>query len=282
MAKYIDTQFIAAGATQPVKKGTLDLMQEAQQEGVSNIALALIQQGDLSIGSSPSNYFEWNDFYVLYGCNSSATYGVIWHQGQFYEAPAASLVPIFGQVVVGTITPSPTIATDADPVIFGGTGGTHNVHINSRIIWSMGVSGSGDIDFDDLKYLGQWRDMTYFASNLFAANGTFTIASSANYVLRIHQTGRTVNIYFEISNATTSLSTPNVSVRIPINAPFNGTFKTAMQNTCSLFDGTSRMGIIYTSPGTRDLLIYRADGINIPATSGTFKIFGQITAEIEI
>lgn len=288
MAKYIDTQFIAPGVAQPVKKGTLDLLQQAQQAGVSNILYAMIQSGDLSGISNESDYFEWNYYISLYGNGYSISLGtgnvdggVILYQGQVYQSIKKTGITIpLGQTIVGTIIYNPTTATDADPVEFS-DGTFNNVHINSTIEWAAGLAGSADIDIANLHYFGEWKKATYDAGNLLADAGTFTVASSADYLLKFKQIGKTVTIYFEVKNATTSLSTGNVILRIPTNAPFNGLFKDAMQNICSVYDANYRLGRIYADPGTRDLYIGRQDGVNMAATSGTFKIFGEITVEIE-
>jgi hypothetical protein len=287
--KFIDTQFITGGATQPIKKGTLDLLQQAHQETTSNIFLSEIQSGDVAGLQSPSGFFEWNEFWSLYGCKggisgglASVSYGIIWHAGQFYEAPrlVSTVVPS-GNVIVGTFTEFPTLSTDADPVTFGGTGGSHNVHINKKIIWSVGGINSGDINYDDLHWYGEWKSATYSSSNLLSANGTFTIANASDYVLKYIQKGRTVTVDFLISNGTTSLSTPYVILRLPLNAPFNGKFKSSMNSMGYINCGGVESSTISTIAGTREIAILRSSGANIPATTGTFRIYGQITAELE-
>ena len=277
MGKYIDTQFITGGATQPVKKGTLDLMQEAHQEAEIDISQMLIAQGDTE--AFPTSLSPR----IMYGCRwlsgtGAVSQGAIMYGSKIYRTPGAvGIVLGFGQVVVGTIVNNPTISTDADPVTFGGTGGSHNVHIDSVIEWSAGTSGSGDFDLNDCLLYGQWGSITYNAGYLSAATGTWTLSSGSDFDIRWRQEGRTAWFSFNIISGTLSSATNYVIIDIPLNTDFKHAAKTIQLYTDS---GTTLEHCICEAiAGTSQLKFYKPTG-SFASGSG-FAVYGQIVLELE-
>lgn len=114
------------------------------------------------------------DFYVLYGCvnsaspNANVSAGAIYFNGEIYLCD----VFVDGTIsndIVGTIT---TTYAAGDPVLFTDNN-TYNVHQIKKIVWSDAVSGTGSVDFADLKR-GQ-----ALTKNSVIREETFTITTTA-------------------------------------------------------------------------------------------------------
>lgn len=94
-----------------------------------------------------------SEFTVLYGCVNSdspdadISAGAIFYNGEIYLCPAFVDATITNDIV-GTIT---TAYDASDPILFS-DGNSYDVHQIKTIVWSDAASGSGDIDFDNLKY----------------------------------------------------------------------------------------------------------------------------------
>ena len=129
MGKHVLSNNIATGVRQPYTKVTHEWYNAMIDEAINALGKGLV-------GAN-------SNFVVLYGCvnsaspNANISAGAIFYNGEIYLCPA---------FVDGAM------ANDAaDPVVFS-DGNSYNVHQVKTIVWSDAVSGSGDIDFADLKY----------------------------------------------------------------------------------------------------------------------------------
>lgn len=134
--KKLDTSHITISVGQPIKQGTLDFLQQAHQE----TTLHAIRQ---ILGETYGSSFV----YVLWGCQntgSGANYvigeGAVFYNGEIYYVPAATFSLSGGQVAIATVTSSPTLAANADPVEFTDLS-SFNVHFDRTIVVSAGSTG---------------------------------------------------------------------------------------------------------------------------------------------
>lgn len=139
MSKHVLSNNIATGVRQPFTKVTHEWYNAMIDEAVNALGKALV-------GTN-------SNFVVLYGCvnsaapNANISAGAIFYNGEIYLCPAFVDGAIANDIV-GTIT---TAYDAGDPVLFS-DGNNYNVHQVKTIVWSDAVSGSGDIDFADLKH----------------------------------------------------------------------------------------------------------------------------------
>lgn len=140
MKKLLNT-FITDTAQQPIKKGTLEFIQQAHIENTAATLIGLIGSG-----------YNFITPYIISGCvntGSGSNYvfsgGNIFYLGIMYAVPSATFTVSGGQVPVCVLTAT-SYGTDADPVTFT-DGTTHNVHIDTTITIQAGASGSGAFDF---------------------------------------------------------------------------------------------------------------------------------------
>lgn len=145
--KRVLSNNITTTAKQPFIKRTFAHYQENAEETLNSLAKAIC-------GST-------NDFFILYGCENTGTLpavnisaGAIYYNGEIYQVPAFSTVSLVNTVIAKITT---TYATE-DPVLFT-DGSTHYVHQIKTIVLSDGVSGSGDVDFANIKYPNTYIDI---------------------------------------------------------------------------------------------------------------------------
>lgn len=142
--KKLDNSFITNTSQMPIKKGTLEFLQEAHQETVISIVKAMV-------GSTYANTTP----YVLFGLVESGTglvhnisTGAIVLLDEIYLVDAAAFTSSIGEVPVMNIDIS-QYTTDADPVTFTDLS-VHSVHNIRKFAITSGVSGSGLLDFSTL------------------------------------------------------------------------------------------------------------------------------------
>jgi len=147
--KKIDTSSITPIAGMPLKSGGLDHLQSAYQEGIQQMAIPIIGQ-----------QYNTTDYFIMQGCKntgSGSNYiisaGSIYHNNEWFLVDAATFTAGVGQTAVGTITTTFFTSANADPTTFT-DGVAHNVNVIRKIVFSSGVSGSGDVDFNALKITG--------------------------------------------------------------------------------------------------------------------------------
>lgn len=142
--KKLDLSSVSATNQFPVKEGTLDFINLAYQEALTGL-------GNNIIGVKADPTYG----YVLWGCVNSTgaptftiSAGAIYYSGEVYLVDAVTLSAGTQTVVANiVITQYPT---NADPVTFT-DGVSRNVHNIRKIVFSVGASGSGIFDFNNLR-----------------------------------------------------------------------------------------------------------------------------------
>lgn len=136
--KILDVTPISTSAQMPIKKGTLQFLQDAYKECIDAIL-----RGTIGSAYSASTY------YILHGCvNSGAgtnyviSAGAIYYNGEIYLVDSATFSTSGGLNPIMTITTT-QYTTNADPVTFT-NGSSNNVHDIRKIVISGGT-GSGNI-----------------------------------------------------------------------------------------------------------------------------------------
>lgn len=132
--KILDVTPITSSAQMPIKKGTLQFLQDAYKE-----VIAAILKGTIGAGYSNSVY------YVLHGCTNSGSgsnfvisSGAIFFNGEIYLVDAATFTTTGGQVPVMNIVTT-QYTTNADPVTFT-NGVAYDVHDIRKIVISAGTA----------------------------------------------------------------------------------------------------------------------------------------------
>lgn len=145
--KKLDNSFISDTAQMPIKKGTLEFLQQAHQETAISIVKAMV-------GSAYAN----NTPYVLFGLVESGTglvhnisAGAIVVLDEIFLVDAVAFTSPSGEVPVMSFNQT-QYATDADPVTFTDLS-IHSVHNISKFAITSGASGSGGFDFSTLTRL---------------------------------------------------------------------------------------------------------------------------------
>lgn len=132
--KILDVTPISSSAQMPIKKGTLQFLQDAYKEVINAILRG-------TIGGS----YSASTYYILHGCvNSGAgsnyviSSGAIFFNGEIYLVDAVTFTTTGGQVpVMNVVTTQYT--TNADPVTFT-NGVAYDVHDIRKIAISAGTA----------------------------------------------------------------------------------------------------------------------------------------------
>ena len=198
--KKVLSNNIATGVRQPYTQVT----HEWYNDMITEASNALAQ---MCIGENST------DFIVLYGCNNSnapnanISAGAIFYNGEIYLCPAFVDASITNDIV-GTIT---TAYDSLDPVLFS-DGNSFNVHQVKTIVWSDAASGSGDIDFADLKFMPFAQ---YYTPTLGTEGGGTATASTASASYFV--TGSQVVINILAKNITITGTPTAITFSIPTN-----------------------------------------------------------------
>jgi hypothetical protein len=143
--KILDITSITNSSQMPLKKGSLQFLQDSYREIVQAVMQALI-----GVGYDPAVV------YVLYGCVNSSTApifnvssGAVFYAGRVYFFNAASFTS--SQAAVLSIVQT-QYTTDADPVTFTDTA-VRNIHNIFSMQVSDGVSGSTIANYSQLFFL---------------------------------------------------------------------------------------------------------------------------------
>ena len=142
--KILKLDDITGAVSMPLKKGTLQFLQDSYKEGLSSVLIGLI-------GST----YDPDTVYILYGVVNSSTAptytiseGAAFYQGEIYLIDSASFTATGTDTAVLTITTT-QYTTNADPVQFTDLT-THNVHDIRKIVIAAGASGSGIADHSQI------------------------------------------------------------------------------------------------------------------------------------
>lgn len=139
--KILDTTPITNSARLPIKKGTLQFLQDAHKETAAATIIALI---------GPS--YNASTVYILYGVQNSGSgsnyvisSGYAFYNGEIFTVDATSFTTVGTDTAVFNIAIT-QYTTNADPVTFTDTT-VKNVHNIRKITVSSGASGSGIADY---------------------------------------------------------------------------------------------------------------------------------------
>jgi hypothetical protein len=268
---------ISSTSAMPFKSGTLAHLQAASQESDLNIIQMLIAQNDTEVNPAalPAR--------IMYGCRkvgSNISIGCVVYGDEIFLCPAVTgLTPGVGQVIVGTITTTFITAANYDPALFS-DGTSNNVHENRRIVWSVGTSGSGTFNYDDLLLYGQWNTIAFNSSYISASSGTLTLpGGAADWNVKYRQEGRTIWIDYAIGPMTlTGSNASAITLTLPFTANFKSQFNNGAYYENLAGSPTKGFAIGFTIAGSKDI------NFTLPSGSWTIgtgiQIYGQITAEL--
>ena len=177
MRKLLTTN-IGSTSAMPVKSGTLDHLQLANQELFDAIGRSIV-----------GNVYDSTKVYIIYGCVNtgvSANYiisaGCVFYNGEFYQVDATSFTAAGGQIAVATIGITYNL-TNADPVTFT-DGATHSVHQIRKMAIASAASGSGIADFVNFIPVLEARRYVGTAGNPAFQNSWHNVASTENLNFR--------------------------------------------------------------------------------------------------
>lgn len=146
--RKLDTSAVSTTVGMPIKGGILQHLQLAYQEALTAIANNL-----LGAKSDSTSVF------ILSGCSLTGTgpyaisAGAVYYNGEVYLADATSGITLSGgQVIVGSLVTTQYL-DNADPVLFT-DGNARNVNNITKMVFAAGTSGSGVVDFTNLKVCG--------------------------------------------------------------------------------------------------------------------------------
>lgn len=251
--KELDITPITNTAQMPIKKGTLQFLQDINTENFQDIIAAL--RGSNAYTLAPV---------VLWGCVNSGSglvynisEGAVIFLGKIYKVAAASFTAPGGQVAVFSVTTT-QYTTNADPVTF--TDGTvHNVHNIKAISIVAGVAGA--YLYSDFVFypFGIQQAIAVETNRATTAEGTlnalitdinsaWTLRNNIADVIVFGGTGTAVtlcNIKYKVIGKTmivawkatiTNTTAPdNFTILIPASKNFNGGFD--FRSSCIIFDG---------------------------------------------
>jgi hypothetical protein len=181
--KKLNVSAISDSARFPLKKGTLQFLQDAPKEVLADLIKALI---------GPT--YNPATMYVMSGCINSTTAptynvsaGVLFYNGEVYDFDGASFTATGGNVAVWSIIQS-QYTTDADPVTFTDLT-PRNVHNIFKMQLAQAASGSGLSDISASAYLSfqipAQVNLSAPGSAPYAGNQMQLIGSYPNYVLYV-------------------------------------------------------------------------------------------------
>lgn len=280
--KKIKTTDIIAGSAMPLKSGSLDHLQSANQEGIFSLAQsALFQRNGVSAGyANPQALYGLS--YTVSGSTWGIESGCLVFGTEMYLCDTTIGISLgLGQVVIGTITTTYLTATNADPVVFSDST-SNNVHEIRKIVWSAGTSGSGSFDFVNIQYLGRWIEQTYSAGDLTAATGLWNLpGGAANFDVKTQRRGSTMIVDFYIVNSSVGSSTSYLSLNLASSDRIKGNFHAVGFYADGNQTPTEGMMKIVAVDGTRELRMYQIDGSNWASDILTIDVSGQITIEMD-
>jgi len=137
--KILDISPITDSSEFPVKRGTLQFLQDAHKESLSRIIQGIIGSG-----------YSSSVVYILWGATNSGTYpsynitaGAAFYNGEVFDIDATAFTASGTNVGIFQIVTT-QYTTDADPVTFSDSA-IRNVHNIRKIQIAQGASGSGTL-----------------------------------------------------------------------------------------------------------------------------------------
>lgn len=157
MSYRIKTSDITASAGLPLKKGSIDLINNEFQ-----LLGSYTGQMFGKIGSGIANNAAIINGLVptITGSSYAFTAGVVFYYGEFFSVPAATINVTGGNVPILTVVVNYVMGVDSDPVTFT-DGSSHNVHQLRTMTISAGSSGTGTVNWEDVPYWNSpWISLT--------------------------------------------------------------------------------------------------------------------------
>ena len=134
--RKLDVSSISDSSQMPVKKGTLQFLQDSYTEITKSVMSSL----------AGGNNYDPAKVYVLYGVINSGIYpvyniveGAVFYNGEIFQVDAASFTATGSNVAVCNIVQT-QYTTDADPVTFTDAS-VRNIHNIRKMGISQGASG---------------------------------------------------------------------------------------------------------------------------------------------
>lgn len=246
--KKLKTSDIISGSAMPLKSGSLEHLQNAYTETIKDLNKAYW-----------SGYQKDAKPMALYGCEntgSGSTYTisagalVLTNSDEVFQCDAQTVVVSLGQVLIGKIVTTYYTATNADPVTFSDSTSNY-VHEIRTIVWSSDVSGSGDLNYSDLRFRNSF-DTTKWISIGGDLNLWSLGTGSVNTNLLIE--GKKGTLFFEALN--TSTAGGNNYLKVTMDLPTN--IKKSSYNMCAINTGsTDELGIVTADLGLKSFNIIR-------------------------
>lgn len=146
--RFIDTGPITPIAGFPFRGVTLDHLKTGNDDAIASCCISIIGKD-----YAPSKH------HIMSGCVNSTpagpaftiSAGYIFSGGILYKVDATTFTPAMGQTAVCVLDPTYNVL--ADPTIFE-DGSSNSVHVIRKIKIQSGGSGSGLVDFANLRILG--------------------------------------------------------------------------------------------------------------------------------
>lgn len=194
----------------PIKKGTLEFLQDAYKDCFTNLLIGLI---------GPS--YSGLNVYIIYGATNSGSgsaynisAGAAFYLGEIFPVANTSFTASGGQTAVLNITTT-QYTTNADPVTFSDAT-INNIHDNRFITVASGVSGSGIKNYANVIFLDLSKEeleerlqdqidsinSAWFSSAPTLSSSAF-VASTNNVTFRWKIIGKTVHCRFFYNVVTT-------------------------------------------------------------------------------
>ncbi len=148
--KILKLDDITGAASMPLKKGTLQFLQDSYKEAINALGIGLV-------GSS----YNPNTVYALSGCINTGvsggyviSSGAVFYQGEVYLVDAVSFTPTGTDTAILDLDIE-NYSINADPVTFTDTT-THSIHNIRKVTIGAGSSGTGTlggIDYSQVSFL---------------------------------------------------------------------------------------------------------------------------------
>lgn len=276
--KYLDNQYITNSAKMPIKKGTLQFIQDSHKENLADVLRAMI-----------GTTYNGAKFYVLYGCENSGSgsnyiisAGAVFFAGEVFRVDANTFTVGSGQVAKFTFNQT-QYTTDADPVTFTDAS-SHNVHNIRKYTVAAGTS-DGLTDYS-LAVFGKFYDpfdvtdawtLRSDVSDITVSGGSGITVTSSDIKYKI--VGKTMHVIYRavITNTTAPTS---FDILIPESKTYNGGISVSLGGGMVLDGSTFKQSRIVLVTGTNTKITVALINSETLTNTNTTIITGQLTFEI--
>lgn len=269
--KKIKTTDITSTSAMPVKKGSLDHLQAAYTETITDLNKAY-WSGD-RVGTKPM---------ALHGCINSGTGStfiisagalILDTYSEVFRCDATTVVVPVGQVLIGTITTTYLTASDADPVEFSDST-LNNVHEIRKIVWSSGASGSGTLNYSDLYFRNSFDATT----STLAGNLNSWTLGTGSVDLRQLRESKKITILFNINNTSTGGS--NDTLTLTVGSGTSSLFKQSSFSIAYMNVAAGAEAVLVEAVGGSNTLNFTRFNSSWGTYTNSLDLKGQIIAEM--